>query len=129
MFTIEQIRTVHAKVKSGADFPQYVQDIRMLGVHAYDAYVTDGHSDFYGADNYKISSPSKYPVKEIAPSGNAAQLKQALVIHQQGQTDYLAFCDQAAAAGVEKWTTYVTSMEVVYYDKAGNALLTEVIPR
>ncbi len=28
MFTVEQIKTAHSKVKSGADFPAYIQDIK-----------------------------------------------------------------------------------------------------
>ncbi len=32
MFTIEQIKEAHAKVKSGADFPNYIHDLIILGV-------------------------------------------------------------------------------------------------
>ena len=32
MFTAEQIITAHSKVKSGADFPNYIKDIKALGV-------------------------------------------------------------------------------------------------
>lgn len=32
MFTIQQIKDAHSKVKSGADFPAYIQDIKKLGV-------------------------------------------------------------------------------------------------
>jgi hypothetical protein len=32
MFAVEQIKTAHSKVKSGADFPAYIQDIKKLGV-------------------------------------------------------------------------------------------------
>lgn len=32
MFTIEQIKEAHSKVKSGADFPNYIQDLIILGV-------------------------------------------------------------------------------------------------
>ena len=32
MFTIQQIKEAHSKVKSGSDFPKYVQDIIALGV-------------------------------------------------------------------------------------------------
>ena len=32
MFTIQQIKDAHSKVKSGADFPKYMQDIIALGV-------------------------------------------------------------------------------------------------
>jgi hypothetical protein len=42
MFTVEQIKTAHGKVKSGADFPAYIQDIKKLGVTSYETFVTDG---------------------------------------------------------------------------------------
>jgi uncharacterized protein YbcV (DUF1398 family) len=34
-----------------------------------------------------------------------------------------------AAAGVEKWTVHMTEMTCTYYDKAGNKMLVEEIPR
>ncbi|MGB4398918.1 MAG: DUF1398 family protein [Daejeonella sp.] len=36
MFTAEQIKAAHSKVKSGADFPAYIQDIKALGVTGYE---------------------------------------------------------------------------------------------
>lgn len=59
MFTIEQIKAAHSNVKSGADFPAYIQDIKKLGVAAYDVFVADGHADYYGDNDYKTSSSSK----------------------------------------------------------------------
>lgn len=35
MFTLDQIREAHVKVKSGADFPHYIQDLIVLGVQKY----------------------------------------------------------------------------------------------
>lgn len=32
MFTVEQIEEAHSKVKSGTDFPNYIQEIKNLGV-------------------------------------------------------------------------------------------------
>jgi hypothetical protein len=32
MFTIAQIKKAHSKVKSGEDFPVYIQDLIALGV-------------------------------------------------------------------------------------------------
>lgn len=127
MFTLDQISTAHAKVKSGADFPQYVQDLKALGVTHYDTFVADGHSDFYGAGGTRISSPARYDAMPVASEADPVQFKHSLLIHQQGQTDYPAFCDQSAAAGVEKWTTNIDTMEVVYYDTKENVLLTEAI--
>ena len=43
MFTAEQIKAAHGKVKSGADFPSYIKEIKGLGVTHYEAYITDGH--------------------------------------------------------------------------------------
>ena len=34
MFTVNQIKEAHSKVKSGADFPAYIQDIKKLGVYS-----------------------------------------------------------------------------------------------
>ena len=31
-FTIDEIKAEHQKVKSGADFPNYIQQIKQLGV-------------------------------------------------------------------------------------------------
>ena len=39
MFTVEQIKEAHSKVKSGADFPQYIQEIKILGVTAFETWV------------------------------------------------------------------------------------------
>ena len=53
MFTVEQIKAAHSKVKSGAEFPAYIKDIKSLGVTYYETFVTDGHTDYYGANGYK----------------------------------------------------------------------------
>lgn len=42
MFTVEQIKAAHSKVKSGADFPAYIQEIKSLGVTHYEAYSLTG---------------------------------------------------------------------------------------
>lgn len=52
MFTLEQIKEAHAKVRSGADFPTYVQDLIGLGVTCYQTYVSDGHTDYFGKKGF-----------------------------------------------------------------------------
>ena len=66
MFTIEQIKTAHSKVKSGADFPVYIKEIKKLGLIYYDTFVSDGHTDFFGVSDFKISSTAKYSTLSIA---------------------------------------------------------------
>lgn len=128
MFTIEQIKEAHSKVKSGADFPNYIQEIKKLGVAQYDAFVIDGHTDYYGENNYKASSPGKYETLQIAEKSNVEQFIKDIKTHQQGKTDYLTFCNDCARSGIEKWTVSIDKMTCTYYDKAGNEMLVEQIP-
>lgn len=129
MFTVEQIITAHSKVKSGADFPAYIRDIKKLGVTYYKTYVTDGHTDYYGDHDYKTTSPARYEPLEIALECNKAQFKVDLKEHQQGKTDYPTFIGISAKHGVEKWIVSMEKMNCTYYDKAGNEILVEEIPQ
>lgn len=128
MFTIEEIHEAFRKVKSGADFPQFVQDLKNIGVIYYDNYVNDGRTVYYGINNFIINGETKYPSISINTDSSTAKLKHSIFIHQQGQTDYLTFCKQAAEAGVEKWTTHMFELTVTYLDIHGNKLTVEPIP-
>ncbi len=56
MFSIDQIKAAHAKVKTGTDFPKYIQEIIELGVKGYDTIVTDGRVSYYGDNDFEVSS-------------------------------------------------------------------------
>lgn len=129
MFTIDQIHQAFSKVKSGTDFPQFVQDLKLIGVTHYDNYVADGRTLYYGTNDFVVFGNPKYPSITIGAESSADSLKHAISIHQKGQTDYATFCNQAANAGVEKWTTNMIDMTVSYLDKAGNKLTVESIPQ
>ena len=127
MFTLEDIKAAHSKVKSGADFPAYIQDLIALGVASYDSYVFDGHTDYFSSEGITISSPAKYAELEIK-SSDAEQFISDLRAHQQGKTDYPTFCNDCAKSGVEKWTVNMDAMTCIYYDQSGSELLVENIP-
>jgi uncharacterized protein YbcV (DUF1398 family) len=129
MFTVEQIKAAHSKVKSGADFPAYIQDLKKLGVKYYETFVADGHTDYYGANDYKTTSPVKYEISTVTETSNKEQFKADLKAHQDGKTDYPTFCNDAAKSGIEKWTVCMDEMTCTYYDKAGNKILIEEIPQ
>jgi uncharacterized protein YbcV (DUF1398 family) len=129
MFTIEQIKAAHSKVKSGADFPAYIKELKQLGVRFYETFVFDGHTEFYGNEQEKISSDSKYENLVIAENSNVNQFVIDLKLHQQGQTDYPTFCVDCAKAGVEKWAVNIEKLTCTYYDKVGKELLIEKIPQ
>lgn len=128
MFTIEQIMDAHAKVKSGADFPGYILALKQLSVASYQTYVTDGHTDFYGAGNYTATSAAKYAPKDIAGQCNREQFEKSLLAHQQGHTDYPAFCTDCAVLGIDKWIVSLSEMTCSYFDKNGSIILVEQIP-
>lgn len=129
MFTVEQIKTAHSKVKSGADFPSYIKEIKELGVSHYEAYVADGHIDYHGANGYTAKVPAKYELLLVEETSKGDDFKAELIAHQQGKTDFLTFIKMCATFGVEKWAICMDQMTCTYYDKAGNAILVEQIPQ
>lgn len=128
MFTIEEITAAHSKVKSGADFPAYIQEIKRMGVTSYEVFVSDGSNDYYGSDGFKASRGAKYEPLDIAENLNADLFKADLKAHQQGKTDYLTFIQMCAACGINKWVVDMDNMTCTYFDLAGNEVLEEIIP-
>lgn len=129
MFTLDQIKTAHSKVKSGADFPAYIRDLKKLGVVSYITFVKDGHTDYSGTDDFKTSSPARYPDLQVAAKSDALQFTTDLKAHQQGKTDYPTFCSDCAKSGIEKWIVDLTRMTCTYFDQTGNEILVEQVPQ
>lgn len=121
MYTIDQIKSAHSKVKTGADFPKYVDELRELGVKRYVNYVADGHTEYGNS----VNGPAKYAMRSIAPVADKTKLQQALKIHQSGGSDYPTFCEQAARFGVNSWVVDTTERTCIYYDKEGKEILKE----
>jgi uncharacterized protein YbcV (DUF1398 family) len=80
-------------VKTGNDFPNYVQELVSLGVVRYDTYVNDGHTKYTGENDYTIQSGVKYSVMKVDAKSDSEQFSHYLKNHQQGQTDYPTFAD------------------------------------
>ncbi len=129
MFTLEQIKAAHSKVKSGADFPAYIKEIKSLGVTHYEADVTDGHIDYHGVNDYTVHVDAKYDPVDIADMANGPAFKAGLVAHQQGKTDFLTFIKMCATSGIKKWSICMDNMTCTYYDKEGNEVMVETIPQ
>jgi uncharacterized protein YbcV (DUF1398 family) len=128
MFTIQQIHEAHSKVRSGADFPKYMQDIIALGVTSFETFVFDNHTNYYGKDNFQIASEGFSETLKIADESNIEQFKSDLKAHQQGKTDYMTFLNDCAKSGVQKWIVRMDKMTCSYYDLKGNEMVVEVIP-
>jgi uncharacterized protein YbcV (DUF1398 family) len=129
MFTIEEIQVAEAKIKSGADFPNFIQEIKAMGVIRNDVFVINGMAVYYGNDDHTVQSAPAYEDLLIEQQSNVDELKEALKIHQNGATDYQTFCRQVASAGVEKWVTDLNEMTVTYLAADGNEMVVEHIPQ
>jgi uncharacterized protein YbcV (DUF1398 family) len=128
MFTIEQIEKAHSKIKSGAEFPNYIQEIKEIGVTAFETWVTDSHTKYFGEDNFQFKSEPKYEKLSISDQSDKESFIQYLKIHQKGETDYFTFCKHCAETGIEKWIVNLDRMTCTYFDKAENEILVEKIP-
>lgn len=129
MFTVEQIELAHSKVKTGADFPKYIKEIKQLGVIGFETWVIDSHTEYFGKNDFKTKSQPQYANLEIASVSNKEKFTHYLKIHQQGETDYYTFCKHCAETGIEKWYVSLSDMTCTYYDKAGSKILVEQIPQ
>lgn len=128
MFTVAQIKAAHSKVKTGADFPQYIQDIKTLGVTAFETWVIDSHTVYFGNSDFQTQSQSMYENLSIAVNSDKEKFRHCLKIHQKGETDYITFCKDCAETGIEKWYVNLEKMTCTYFDKEGEEILIEKIP-
>jgi len=128
MFTLQQMKAAHAKVKSGADFPIYIQEIKSLGLLHYEFMVKDGRTVYHGANDFQISGDPIYKEKSISAQAKPAAVRQIITEHQQGKSDFMTFCNLVAAAGVEKWIVHAQAMLCTYYDLSGQTMVAEPIP-
>ncbi len=129
MFTINEIKEAHSKVKSGADYPAYVQALKKLGVKGYTTFVQDTHTEYYGADNFNIATPAGAVLRQVADHSDKTEFVKYLAAHQRGETTFPTFCDDSAKTGVEKWVVDMGAMTCTYFDKNDCVILEEKIPQ
>jgi uncharacterized protein YbcV (DUF1398 family) len=127
MFTIEHINDVHEKLGTMKDFLSYVTALKLLGVEKYDSYLTDGHSQYFGAEGYHVESEPVHEKLLIAESSDKESFLRHLSLHEERKTDYITMSRGLAESGIEKWTVDTYTATISYYDKKGNRLLVESI--
>lgn len=128
MFTVAAIEQAHDKVKSGADFPKYIQEIKAMGVLGFETWVKDSHTEYFGANGFQTSSAPQYEHLSISATTDKDRFTSQLKIHQQGGTDYYTFCKDCAETGIEKWIVDLNLMTCTYFDQTGHEILVEQIP-
>lgn len=129
MFTVDQIEAAHQKVKSGADFPNYIQELKKMAVSGFETWVSDSHTLYFGKDNFQAISKPQYAKLHIESATQREKFMSYLHLHQQGDSNYLTFCKQCAETGIEKWVVDLHDMTCIYYNQEGQEILTEKIPQ
>ena len=128
MFTLQAIQDTHSKVKSWADFPQYIKELIQLWITSYSVFVFDWHAEYFGKENYSVISPTKYDLLNINIETDKEWFMSNLKLHQQWGSDYMTFCKHAADAGIIKRVIEMDNMTCSYYDSNNIKILVENIP-
>jgi hypothetical protein len=58
-FTLAQLNAAEAKVKSGADFPNYMKELIEMGVLRLETFVVDGNTVFHGEGSHAVTASFK----------------------------------------------------------------------
>jgi len=127
MFTLEQINEIHDRLGRAKSFAQYVKALNAIGIEAYDSYIRDGHSEYFGKNGYTAISPPAHETLIIADTSDKELFLKHLNLHNEGKTSYVEMSKGLADSGVEKWRVDITNMVMTFYDTLGNEMLAETI--
>ena len=127
MFTIQQINDIHNRLGNAETLADYLHALHAIGVETYDSYLTDGHSEYFGANGHTVTSPPAHEKLSVAATSNRENFLKHLKLHEQGKSTYVEMSKGLADSGIEKWTFNTNQMTITYYDKVGTAMLVESI--
>lgn len=127
MFTEDQVLAAHNQVKTGADFPKYIQTIKDLGLIKYEYWVVDGRTVYFGDAGYILNTGPKYLAIPITSPPTRGDLEHAITQRELGKTDFLTFCKQVADAGAAKWEIDTQKMQCTYFDNEDRVILSETV--
>ncbi len=91
MFALVQIEQAYKKVKSGSDFPKYIQEIKQLVVKGLETLVIEIHIEYFGKSNSSTNVLRKYDDLFSSENSDSKKFDLYLKVHQKGETDYFIF--------------------------------------
>jgi uncharacterized protein YbcV (DUF1398 family) len=127
MFTLEEIEEIHGRLGSAETLSEYVRSLAALGVERYDSFVCDGHSEYAGCGDRRVTSGALHAVLSVAQKSDHDAFLGHLKRHGRGETSYVEMSEGLAESGIEKWGVDTHAMTMTFYDRAGNVLLVEQI--
>ncbi|MCW6006427.1 DUF1398 domain-containing protein [Micromonospora sp. CPCC 205371] len=103
----------------------YLRALRDIGIETYDSYITDGHSEYFGANGQELVGPAFHETFAVAETCDKDRFLQYMQQVEQGGIGYEEMSKALADNGVEKWRFDTKELTITYLDKAGNVLLSE----
>lgn len=128
MITLTDIETAQSKIGAASDFPQYIQDLKKLGIQKFSTLVENSQSVYWQKGGEPIVSAWKYKTLTIASKTDENTFVECLKMHQEGRTDYFTFCEDCAKSGIERWVMDLDQMTCTYIDHSGHEILVENVP-
>jgi uncharacterized protein YbcV (DUF1398 family) len=127
MFTLEQITDIHDRLGSRDALGSYLRALREIGVQSYDSYITDGHSEYFGADGYALTGPAFHEAFAVAETCDREQFLRYIQQVEREGAGYLEMSKALAGKGVQRWTFDTEELTITYRSKAGDVLLAEKV--
>lgn len=125
----EYLQTIFSQARTGADFPRVATELISAGIRGFSYHVASGDIRCFDDEGEALSlSGSAALLRPVARNRNLAHLSAALRAHQSGRSDFAAFCQQAADAGVNLWVADLNRMTVSYFTYGGYLIREESIP-
>lgn len=127
MFTLDQINEIHDRCGKQATLFQYLDALKAVGVDKSESFLTDGHSEYYGANGQKVVSPPVHEEYAIAKVSDKSSLLKHLSLHSQHKTTYFEMSKGLAESGIEKWAFDTSNKTITYYSLDNCEVLVEEI--
>ena len=126
-FTVENIKAIYSRPRTGADFPALIRELKGAGVTSYDHVIETGANVFHGGKGETLELDKLGPPCLVSGRPDLESLKGIISEHQRGLSDYPTLCRQVGEAGVEKWVCDLYAMTCSYFDKSGRKMHVELI--
>ncbi|MDK9354848.1 DUF1398 family protein [Lelliottia sp. V106_10] len=129
MLTTENMKARFLAVRTRADSVDIAMALKTAGVKSYSYHVTTGNIALYNQqDEQQLLPGDIHPPQFIAPQPDPARLTWALKMYQTGKSNFAAFCQAVASAGVNLWIVDLKRMTTSYFTASGYAIHEESIP-
>jgi uncharacterized protein YbcV (DUF1398 family) len=127
VFTQAQIDDLHTRLGRADSLAAYLRGLAAIGVVRFDSFVSDGHTEYFGAGGECLTSPAHHEVFPVAERSDKDALVEHLRRHGAGETSYVEMSAALAESGVERWVGDTSALTFTYRDRAGESLRVERI--